>query len=98
MEQTQFMPLTGNQTLDHVLTLLGIFVTLSSAAATFLNSKIRAALDEGEDIPTPFAWLGFIVNCLAFNVDKAAQMQRVLKGGKVTITKVHVDRTPEKSS
>jgi|GEM_PF-2655481 len=82
------MPVTGNATLDHWMTIIGMVVTVSSAAATVLNAKIRATLDEGEEVPSLFLYAGLLVNTLAVNVDKAAQMQRLLKGGTVSVTKV----------
>lgn len=80
---------TGNAKLDHLLGLLGVVVTLASTAAGFVNAKIRAALDAGEsDIPWPFLALGLTLNTLAFNVDKASQLRRMMRGAPVTVLKV----------
>lgn len=82
------VPVTGNATLDHWLTIAGMVVTGASAAAGVLNAKIRSALDEGAEVPSIFLYAGLVLNTLAVNVDKAAQMQKLLKGGSVTVTKV----------
>jgi hypothetical protein len=79
---------TGNPTVDHWLAILGIAVTLSSAAASFLNSKIREAIDSQGEAPKVFVWLALVINYLAFNADKAMQMQKLLGGGTMTVTKV----------
>lgn len=84
----QIVPVTGNPTLDHWLAVLGIVMSVSSTAASLLNGKIRAALDEGHEIPALFLYTALVVNTVALNVDKAAQMQKLLKGGAVTVTKV----------
>lgn len=82
------MPVTGNATLDHWLAILGLVMSVSSAAASFLNGKIRVVLDEGEDVPALFLYLALAVNVVAFNIDKAAQMQKLLRGGSVIVTRV----------
>lgn len=82
------MPVTGNATLDHWLAIVGLVTSISSTAASVLNAKIRAALDEGEVVPVLFLYVALIVNTVAFNIDKAAQMQRLIKGGAVSVTKV----------
>lgn len=84
------LPLTGNATLDHYLALAGVVVTLASAAATFLNARIRAALDAGESVPRPFLYLALVANYAAVNLDKTAQLHRLLGGGKVVVTRVGV--------
>lgn len=82
------LPLTGNATLDHYLALVGVVVTVASASATFLNAKIRAALDAGEAVPSAFLYLALIANYAAVNIDKAAQLHRLLRGEKVVVTRV----------
>lgn len=79
---------TGNATLDHWLAILGIVMSVSSTAASVLNGKIRAALDEGDEIPALFLYAGLVINTVALNVDKASQMNRLIKGGSVSVTKV----------
>ena len=82
------VPVTGNATLDHWLAVFGLVTSIASTAASILNGKIRAALDAGEEIPALFLWLGLAVNTVALNVDKAAQMQKLLKGSAVVVTRV----------
>jgi hypothetical protein len=82
------MPVTGNPTLDHWLAILGIVMSVSSTAASVLNGKIRAALDAGEEVPALFLYTALAINTVALNVDKAAQMQKLLKGGAVVVTRV----------
>jgi hypothetical protein len=79
------IPVTGNPKLDHWLAILGIAMSVSSAAATFLNSKIRAAIDSEGEVPTLFLWLGIAVNAVAFNLDKCAQFQKMLRGHSVKV-------------
>jgi hypothetical protein len=83
------MPVTGNAQIDHWLAILGIAVTAASTAATFLNAKIREAIDAEGSAPKLFLWLGVIVNTLAFNADKVSQMQKLLNGHEVTVIMVH---------
>lgn len=84
----QPLPVTGNALLDHWLAILGIVMSVSSAAASFLNGKVRAVLDAGETVPPPFLYLALAANYLAVNIDKAAQLHRLLKGGAVVVTRV----------
>ena len=79
------MPVTGNAKLDHYLAILGIVTTLSSAAATFINSKVRAAIDTNAEVPTPFLYLALVVNYAAFNIDKCGQLHKLLRGEPATI-------------
>lgn len=79
------MPVTGNPTLDHYLAILGIVTTLSSAAATFINARLRAALDAREEVPRFFLYLALMVNYAAFNIDKCGQFQRLLSGVPATM-------------
>jgi hypothetical protein len=82
------MPVTGNPKIDHWLAVLGLVMSVSSTAASLLNARIRSALDMGEQVPALFVWLGLVVNYLAMNIDKAAQLHRLLKGGEVVVTRV----------
>lgn len=91
METTLENLTTGNPALDHLIALVGIFTTISSAVASFLNAKIRSALDAGNetaDIPALFLYAGLLANYCAFNIDKAAQIHKMLRGHAVTVVKV----------
>jgi hypothetical protein len=79
---------TGNPKIDHLLAILGVVVTASSALAGFLNARIRAALDDGSEVPAPFLYMALLCNYLAVNLDKAGQISRLLKGAPVTVLKV----------
>lgn len=79
------LPVTGNATLDHYLAIIGIVTTISSAVATFLNTKVRAALDAEEDVPTPFLYLALIANYAAINIDKCSQIHKLLRGVPATV-------------
>ena len=76
---------TGNAKLDHYLTIIGIVTTLSSMAATFLNAKMRAVVDAGETIPKPFMYVALAANYAALNIDKCAQLHRMLDGKPMTV-------------
>lgn len=90
---------TGNPKIDHLLGILGIVVTVSSAAASFINGKIRAAIDAEGEAPTLFLWMGLVLNYLAFNADKAVQIQKLLRGQSVTVIKVnHAPAAPAQPS
>lgn len=84
------LPLTGSATVDRWFALLGIVMSAASTVASALNARIRSALDMGEEVPTPFLYLALVANYAALNVDKAAQLHRLLKGGKVVVTRVDV--------
>lgn len=86
---------TGNATLDHYLTILGIVTTLSSAAATFVNTRLRSAIDAKEEVPKFFLYLALVVNYAAFNIDKCGQVSRLLRGAPATMLVVH--SAPEKT-
>jgi len=95
------MPVTGNAKLDHYLTIIGIAVTLASGAATFINAKVRAAIDSEGEVLSPFLYLALIVNVLALNIDKATQMSKILRGKSVAVITVrnegggkHADEVP----
>ena len=79
---------TGNPKVDHALAILGVVVTGASALAGFLNARIRAALDDGSEVPAPFLYMALLCNYLAVNLDKAGQIARRLKGASVTVRKV----------
>lgn len=82
------MPVTGNPTLDHWLAILGIVMSVSSTAASVINAKIRTALDEGHEIPALFLYTALAANYLALNVDKAAQLHKLLRGHPMVVTKI----------
>jgi hypothetical protein len=82
------MPITGNAKIDHLFTIIGLVMSVSSTAASVLNAKVRGVLDAGEEVPTPFLWLTLCVNYLALNMDKTAQLHRLLKGGAVVVTRI----------
>lgn len=77
---------TGNQKIDHLIGLGGTLVTVASLAAAQLNHKVREAMDSEGEVPDLFLWLALVLNCLALNIDKAAQMQKLLKGQPVKQT------------
>lgn len=85
------MPVTGNPFVDHWLAVIGIVMSVSSAVASFFNGKVRAVLDAGEVVPVPFLYITLIANYLALNMDKAAQIHRLLRGGKVVVTRVEAN-------
>jgi hypothetical protein len=82
------MPITGNTKVDHLFAIVGIIMSASSTAASILNAKVRAVLDAGEEVPGVFLGLALAMNYAALNIDKAAQIHRLLKGGKVVVTRV----------
>ena len=82
------VPVTGNPTLDHWLAVIGLVMSVASAVASVINAKVRTALDEGYEIPALFLYTGLAANYCAFNVDKAAQIHRMLRGQPVTVVKV----------
>jgi|LauGreDrversion4_2_1035121.scaffolds.fasta_scaffold49323_5 hypothetical protein len=82
------MPITGNTKVDHLFAIVGIIMSASSTAASILNAKVRAVLDAGEEVPVVFLGLALAMNYAALNIDKAAQIHRLLKGGKVVVTRV----------
>jgi len=82
------MPITGNTKVDHLFAIVGIIMSASSTAASILNAKARAVLDAGEEVPVVFLGLALAMNYAALNSDKAAQIHRLLKGGKVVVTRV----------
>jgi hypothetical protein len=82
------MPVTGNARVDHWFAVIGIVMTSASTAASILNAKVRAVLDAGEEVPVVFLGFALAMNYAALNIDKAAQIHRLLKGGKVVVTRV----------
>lgn len=82
------MPITGNKKVDHLFAVIGIVMSVSSTAASVLNAKVRGVLDAGEEVPVAFLWLALGVNYLALNMDKTAQLHRLLKGGAVVVTRI----------
>lgn len=82
------MPITGNAKIDHFFTIVGLVMSASSTAASVLNAKVRATLDAGDDVPRPFLYLALILNYAAFNIDKAAQLHKLLRGDIVVMTRV----------
>jgi hypothetical protein len=92
MEPTQ-MPVTGNPKLDHWLALAFMVTNTASILASALNAKVRAAFDAVQadcaaDVPKPFLYLALALNYAAFNIDKAAQLHRILRGAGVTVLKL----------
>jgi hypothetical protein len=85
------IPVTGNATLDHWLAIIGIATTLSSAASSFLNTKVRAAIDSGAEIPVAFLYLALVANYAALNIDKCSQLHKLLRGIPATVLVVKAD-------
>lgn len=71
---------TGNPGVDRVIGLAGTFVTVCSFVAGSLNQKIRATMDSEGEAPRLFLWIALALNLCAVNLDKAVQMQKLLKG------------------
>ncbi len=82
------IPQTGNAKLDHYLALAFMVTNTASIAASALNAKIRSAIDSEGEAPKPFIVGALVLNYLAFNIDKAMQMQKLLRGGVVLSTRV----------
>jgi hypothetical protein len=93
--ETTLLPVTGNAKLDHYLAIVGIVSTVASTLASALNAKVRAVLDAGDEVPTAFLYLALAANYAALNVDKAAQVHKLLKGGTVIVTKVGAAKADE---
>lgn len=89
------MPVTGNVKVDHFFAIVGVVMSVASTAASVLNAKVRGVLDAGEEVPKAFLWLALCVNYLALNMDKAAQIHRLLKGGSVVVTRVEKPEAKE---
>lgn len=87
MEPT-LLPVTGNAKLDHYLAIIGIVSTVASTLASALNAKVRSTLDAGDEVPRAFLYLALAANYGAMNVDKAAQVHKLLRGCAVVVTKV----------
>lgn len=83
------MPVTGNAKVDHFFAIVGLVMTMASTAASILNAKVRAVLDAGDEVPVVFLGLALAMNYAALNIDKAAQIHKLLKGGKVVVTRVN---------
>ena len=82
------VPVTGNPTLDHWLAVIGLVMSVASAVASVINAKVRSALDEGHEIPSLFLYTALAANYLAVNVDKAAQLHKMLRGHPVAVTQI----------
>jgi len=87
---------TGNPKIDHLVGLVGTMVTLASFLAGSLNSKIRSTMDTEGEVPPPFLWAALVLNYAAINLDKAAQMHKLLRGTPVVFMKVNHDSAPAK--
>jgi hypothetical protein len=77
------IPQTGNPKLDHWLALAFMVTNTASIAASALNAKIRSAIDSEGEAPKPFIVAALVLNYAAFNIDKAMQMQKLLRGHEV---------------
>lgn len=82
------IPQTGNPKLDHYLALAFMVTNTASIAASALNAKIRAAIDSEGEVPSLFLWAALVLNYFGFNIDKAMQMQKLLRGQSATVLKV----------
>jgi hypothetical protein len=82
------IPQTGNAKLDHYLALAFMVTNTASIAASALNAKIRSAIDSEGEAPKPFIVGALVLNYLAFNIDKAMQMQKLLRGQQAVSVRV----------
>jgi hypothetical protein len=82
------IPQTGNAKLDHYLALAFMVTNTASIAASALNAKIRSAIDSEGEAPKLFVGIGVVLNYLAFNLDKAMQMQKLLRGQQAVSVRV----------
>lgn len=64
--------------LDYLLTVLGAFVPLASALASFVNHRVRKNLEAGTDAPKALLAAGSILNVASVNIDKAMQLAKML--------------------
>jgi hypothetical protein len=91
--EPSIMPVTGNAKLDHWFALAFMVTNTASILASALNAKVRAAFDAvkddgAADVPKAFLYLALVLNYAAFNIDKAAQLHRILRGADVTVLKL----------
>ncbi len=77
---------TGNPRLDHWIGLIGTFVTIASFVAGSLNQRIRSSIDTEGEAPRFFLYAGLVLNYCAINLDKAAQMHKLLRGQPIQKT------------
>jgi hypothetical protein len=82
------IPQTGNAKLDHYLALAFMVTNTASIVASALNAKIRSAIDSEGEAPKLFVGVAVVLNYVAFNLDKAMQMQKLLRGQSATVLRV----------
>ena len=82
------IPQTGNPQLDHYLAMAFMVTNTASIAASALNAKIRSAIDSEGEAPKAFIVAALVLNYVAFNIDKAMQMQKLLRGVEAVSVRV----------
>ena len=68
--------------LDHLLAILGAFVPLASALASFVNHRVRKNLEAGTEAPKALLAAGSILNVASVNIDKAMQLAKMLSASE----------------
>ena len=75
--------LMGAVTLDHVIAIAGMSVPAMSALASWVNHQVRTLQAEGKVVPAWQLKAGAVLNVLAVNLDKAAQLAKMAKPAPV---------------
>lgn len=78
MEATFTAAAAPTSSFDHILTILGAFVPLASALASFVNHRVRQAIESGTEAPKALLAAGSVLNMASVNVDKAVQLAKML--------------------
>lgn len=64
--------------MEYLLTILGAFVPLASALASFVNHRVRQAVESGNEAPKALLAAGSVLNVASVNIDKAMQLAKML--------------------
>lgn len=89
----EHQPITGDSTLDHVLTIIGALVPFFSAIASLLNHRVRITQNEGRDASPSMLAAAATLNMLSVNIDKGIQLAKLARGEDAPSTEPKKDTT-----
>jgi len=72
----------GHIDIHTILEIAGALVPLFSAIGSFLNHLVRKQSEEGKEPAPVLLGVNTLVNTIALNVDKAAQMGKMFKASR----------------
>jgi hypothetical protein len=90
------LQVTGNPTVDGVLSILGALIPLLSALTSLINHRVRKATEAGVMPDSKLLAVGSALNFASVNVDKGVQLAKLLALAAAAAKHAEEERKAEK--